>query len=63
MNKYQKRIDSIRNRLPELNKNQLRKLAEDNNYQKFITATAVGGEVIRRIVKRDILKEGGGNED
>lgn len=63
MNKYQRRIDTIRNRLPELNKDQLRKLAEDDNYNKFISATVVANVVLARIVTRDILKEGGGNED
>lgn len=63
MNKYQRRIDMIRNRLPGLNKDQLRKLAEDDNYIKFISATIIGNEVIERIVKRDILKEGGKNEN
>ncbi|WP_322020278.1 hypothetical protein [Clostridium butyricum] len=41
MNKYQRRIDMIRNRLPGLNKDQLRKLAEDDNYIKFISATII----------------------
>ena len=63
MNKYQRRIDMIRNRLPGLNKDQLRKLAEDDNYRKFRSATRIGKEVIERIVKRDILKEGGENEN
>lgn len=63
MNKYQRRIDTIRNRLPGLNKDQLRKLVEDDNYIKFISSTIIGNEVIERIVKRDILKEGGENEN
>ena len=63
MNKYQRRIDAISTRLPELNKDQLRKLAEDDNYNKFISATVVANVVLARIVTRDILKEGGGNED
>lgn len=63
MNKYQRRIDTIRNRLPELNKEQLRKLAEDDNYNKFINATIVANVVLARIVTRDILKEGVGNEN
>lgn len=63
MNKYQKRINTIRNRLPELNKNQLKKLAEDENYIKFVNATIVANIVLARIVKRDILKEGETNEN
>ena len=49
MNKYQRRIDTIRNRLPGLNKDQLRKLVEDDNYIKFISATIIGNEVIERL--------------
>ena len=63
MNKYQRRIDTIRNRLPKLNEEQIRKLAEDDNYNKFINATIVANVVLERIVTRDILKEGGGNEN
>lgn len=62
MNKYQRRIDTIRSRLPELNKEQLRKLAEDDNYNKFINATIVANVVLARIVTRDILKEDGESE-
>ncbi len=63
MNKYQRRIDTIRNRLPKLNEEQIRKLAEDDNYNKFINATVVANVVLARIVTRDILKEGGENEN
>ena len=55
-NRYDKRLSG-------LNKDQLRKLAEDDNYIKFISATIIGNEVIERIVKRDILKEGGESEN
>lgn len=62
MNKYQRRIDKIKSYLPNLKKEKIRILAEDNNYKKFGAAIEIGKEATMRVVLRDILKEGGDNE-
>lgn len=62
MNKYQRRINEIKSYLPDLKKEKVRILAEDNNYKKFQAAIEIGKEATRRIALRDILKEGVRNE-
>ena len=62
MNKYQRRINKIKSYLPNLKKEKIIILAEDNNYKKFQIAIEIGKEATRRIALRNILKEGGNNE-